>query len=54
MYFIGRFLQLVGLGVTGLGCLVAFDQSTSERTMWAFAIMGLVIFGIGHWITPKQ
>ncbi len=54
MYQIGRFLQLVGLGLTGLGCLIAFDQSTSEGTMWAFALLGLAIFVLGHWITPKQ
>ena len=54
MYQIGRFLQLVGLGLTGLGCLIAFDQSTSERTMWAYALIGLIIFVIGHLITPKE
>ncbi|MFT7616910.1 MAG: hypothetical protein ACI97A_000540 [Planctomycetota bacterium] len=54
MYMIGRFLQIVGLGVTGLGCLIAFDQSTSEGTMWAFAIFGLVIFGVGRLISPKE
>ncbi len=54
MYQIGRFLQLVGLGLTGLGCLIAFDQSTSESTMWVFALLGLGIFALGHFITPKN
>lgn len=54
MYYFGRFLQVVGLGVTGLGFLIAFDQSVSERTMWAFALSGLAIFYLGHLLIPKR
>ncbi|MCA9320437.1 MAG: hypothetical protein KDB53_06870 [Planctomycetes bacterium] len=54
MFYVGRLLQIVGLGLTGLGALIAFDQSTSESTMWTFAIIGLVLFYLGHWLIPKR
>ena len=54
MYYFGRFLQIVGLGLTGLGCLIAFDQSVSEGTMWAFALVGILLFYVGHSMIPKS
>lgn len=54
MFYLGRFLQLVGLGLTGLGCLIAFNQEVSERVMWTFALIGGAIFYVGHLITPKK
>lgn len=53
MFYLGRFLQVVGLGLAGIGCLIAFDQSTSEGTMWGFCLAGLVVFYLGHFIIPK-
>jgi len=54
MFYLGRFLQIVGLGLTLIACLIGFDQKTSEGTMWAFALPGVILFGIGHWIIPKR
>lgn len=54
MFWIGRFLQLAGLVVSGVGCLIAFDQGTPERTFWAYALVGLVLFWIGHLVIPKR
>ncbi len=54
MYYFGRFLQIVGLGLTGLGCLIAFDQTVNEASMWTFALVGLLVFYVGHAIIPKN
>ena len=54
MYYIGRFLQLVGLGVTGIGIVEAFDPATPERVFWMFALSGLVVFYAGHAMMPKK
>ena len=54
MFYLGRFLQIVGLGITGLGCLEGFNQGTSEATMWSFCLIGLVVFLVGHGIMPKR
>ena len=53
MYYVGRFLQVVGLGLTGIAFIEAFG-GTTERTMWTFCLAGVFVFGIGHWITPKK
>ena len=54
VFYLGRFLQLVGLGIAGLGCLLAFDSDMSERTMWMFCIIGVVAFYAGHFLMPKE
>ena len=53
MFYLGRFLQLVGLGIAGLGCLLAFDSRMSEGSMWMFCLVGLVVFYVGHFLMPK-
>lgn len=54
MFYVGRFLQIVGLGLTGIGCLIAFDKETTEGTFFAFGLAGLVVFFLGHAIIPKR
>ncbi len=54
MFYVGRFLQMIGLGITGLGFLIAFDDTTSEGTFFAFGLVGLVVFFVGHTIIPKR
>lgn len=54
MYFVGRFLQLVGLGIAGFGCIIAFDSRTTERTMWTLCLVGAAIFFSGHRLMPKK
>lgn len=53
-YYVGRFLQIAGLGITGFGCLIAFNPETPERDFWMFALGGLALFTVGHWIIPKK
>ena len=53
MYQIGRFLQLVGLGLTGIAFLEAF-RGLPERTMWTFCIAGVLVFYAGHKMMPKK
>ena len=53
MYHVGRFLQIVGLGLTGIAILEGFGGAT-ERTIWTFGVGGLLVFYLGHWLIPKQ
>jgi hypothetical protein len=54
VYYVGRFLQVVGLGIGLLGCILGFDSATSERTMWTFCLVGVVVFAVGHYLIPKR
>ena len=54
MFYVGRLLQIVGLGLTGIGCLIGFDQATSEARLWWFGLVGLLVFMVGHWLIPKK
>ena len=54
MFYLGRFLQVVGFGLAGIGCIKGFDADTTERVMWTFCGAGLMVFYLGHWIIPKK
>ena len=54
MFYLGRFLQVVGFGLAGIGCIKGFDADTTERVMWTFCLAGLMVFYLGHWIIPKK
>ena len=54
MFHVGRFLQLVGLGIAGIGCLIAFDSTVSEGTFFTFCLVGVVIFVAGHLILTRR
>lgn len=43
----GRFLQVVGLVVSGTGCVLAFRAETSEAAFIAWGFGGFAIFFIG-------
>ena len=54
MFYVGRLLQIIGLGLTGIACLIGFDSGTTEREMWTFDLGGLLLFLIGHVLIPKR
>jgi hypothetical protein len=54
LYYLGRTLQIIGLVVTGLGCIIAFDERTSERTMWTYCLAGVLAFAAGHFVMPRK
>ena len=48
-FWIGRFLQIAGLTISGVGCVIAFKSDTSEAQFIVLGFGGLAVFWLGGW-----
>ena len=46
-WWVGRALQVAGLAVSGIGCVLAFSSITTEGQFILFGFGGFAIFWIG-------
>jgi hypothetical protein len=46
-WWIGRALQVAGLGISGVGCVLAFWKDTTEGQFIVLGFGGFAIFWIG-------